>query len=97
MNETIEDQLRRVLAQSALGEVPASTPIPARRGADELPGRRARRHWVAPVISGIAAAVIAVLATLLVVHQSTPTDGVARPAQVVTPHVAPTVAPVSPR
>ena len=90
MNETIEDQLRRVLAQSAAAEVPASTPIPARRRADELPRRRARRHWVAPVISGIAAAVIAVLATLLVVHQSTPTDGVARPAQVVTPQVDPT-------
>ena len=77
MNETIEEQLRRVLAQDALAQVPDSTPIPPpRRQRDEFVARRPTRRWIAPVISGIAAAVIAVFATLLAVHHSSPTAGV---------------------
>jgi beta-lactam-binding protein with PASTA domain len=70
MNETIEDQLRRVLAGSALAEIPDDTPIPPLRPVDELAAKRSRRHWLAPLISGVAAATIAVVATLAVVHRS---------------------------
>lgn len=88
MNETIEDQLRRVLTQSALTEVPDSTPIPPRQPVDELAAKRGQRRWLAPVISGVAAAAIALLATLLVVGHSNSTDGVdALPAQVTVPSV----------
>ncbi len=87
MSESIEEQLRRVLAQSATLEVPDSLPIPPRRPVDEIAGRRTPRRWLAPAISGVAAAVIAVVATLLVVHHGSPTDGVAQPAQVAVPRV----------
>ena len=70
MNETIEDQLRRVLAQTAKTEVPDDTEVPPLRPVDQLAANRSRRHWLAPLISGVAAAVIAVVATLIAVNHS---------------------------
>ncbi len=86
MNETIEEQLRRVLAQSATAEVPDALPIPPLRQVDELTVRRRRR--LVPVISGIAAAaIITLIATAaLLLHTNQPDESVSA-ARAVTPQL----------
>ena len=91
MNEALEDQLRRVLSATALDQVPTSTPVPPLRldpAAPVLALRPARRHpWVWPTAVGVAAALIAIFATLILVKADRPS--VARPtaAQVTVPLV----------
>ncbi|MET3806423.1 beta-lactam-binding protein with PASTA domain [Nakamurella sp. UYEF19] len=95
MNEPLEDRLRRVLSSAALAEVPDTTPVPPLRPDDlaQTQGRPVRRlrRWLAPAITGAAAAVIAVVATVIVVRHSdnpiaatpTPTVGVSSSASAI--------------